>query len=53
MTVQLYVYLKYGAVTGSQLRKLSLQIVPVFEKFGFVLLVECVPVCSSVGIQFA
>lgn len=44
-------YLQNSATTSSQLRKLSLQVVPVFEELGFVLLIEGIPVCGSLGVQ--
>jgi len=44
---RIVLYLKDGAVTNPQLRKFPLQIVPVFEQLGFVLLVESVPVGGS------
>ncbi len=50
-TTIVVLYLQNCATTSSQLRKLSLQVVPVFEKLGFVLLVEGIPVCGSLGVQ--
>ena len=44
-------YLQNCATASSQLRELSLQVVPVFEKLGFVLLIEGIPMCGSLSVQ--